>query len=377
MTTSFVHQQVEIVEYADLLQIDRHLQFPASAFGVNGLGVIAVRGIPEYVERRRRLLPLAWQFAQLDGATQAKYEDPKSYFQFGWSCGREKLQGRPDYSKGSYYNNPLHDCITEDPAIISAYPAFASPNIWPTEEMPELEMAFKALGQLVVEVGVLVARHCDHYVNSQVPAYADDTLQRVVRDSKCCKARLLHYYSHSHQRGSKEMTATVAADDGDSAFSSWCGWHNDHGALTGLCPALLLNEDSGQVAGKDCIDPEAGLYVRNRQSALIKVMIPDDCLAFQIGETAQILSGGFLQATPHAVRAASSSTSRISRETFAVFMEPEYSYPMRQPTGIDPFDAQSQEAAANLPKGVPPIAARWNPLQSFGEFTEATLAAYH
>ena len=131
------------------------------------------------------------------------------------------------------------------------------------------------------------------------------------------------------------------------------------------------------MAGKDCIDPEAGLYARNRQSELIKVSIPEDCLAFQIGETAQILSGGVLQATPHAVRAASGSTSRISRETFAVFMEPEYSYPMRQPAGIDPLDAQSQDAAARLPAGVPPIAVRWNPQQTFGEYTAETLGAYH
>jgi hypothetical protein len=149
------------------------------------------------------------------------------------------LQGRPDYSKGSYYNNPLHDCITDDPAIISAYPAFASPNIWPTDEMPELEPAFKALGQLVAQVGVLVARQCDYHVHSKIPAYADDTLQRIVRDSKCCKARLLHYYSTVHKRGSKETTTTEAADD-DSTFSSWCGWHNDHGALTGKFARLVF-----------------------------------------------------------------------------------------------------------------------------------------
>jgi hypothetical protein len=36
----------------------------------------------------------------------------------------------------------------------------------------------------------------------------------------------------------------------------------------------------------------AGLYIRNRKSELIKINIPSDCIAFQIGETAQIMSGG-------------------------------------------------------------------------------------
>lgn len=38
-----------------------------------------------------------------------------------------------------------------------------------------------------------------------------------------------------------------------------------------------------------------GLYIRNRRSELIKVAIPSDHIAFQIGETAQVQSGGILQ----------------------------------------------------------------------------------
>jgi len=58
---------------------------------------------------------------------------------------------------------------------------------------------------------------------------------------------------------------------------------------------------------------------------LTKVPIPADCLAFQIGETAQIHSGGLMQATPHCVRGAQGKAAEgISRETFAVFMEPQW-----------------------------------------------------
>ena len=56
-----------------------------------------------------------------------------------------------------------------------------------------------------------------------------------------------------------------------------------------------------------------GLYIRTRKSELIKVNIPSDCLAFQIGETAQIHSGGILQATPHSVKGESFKTNENSR----------------------------------------------------------------
>ena len=164
------------------------------------------------------------------------------------------------------------------------------------------------------------------------------TLQRIVRESKCCKARLLHYYSNtntlpivqdptttttvvSSSSSNNDDSSNVNSSTDDDLFSNWCGWHNDHGMLTGLTSSLLLHEDNGHaVVDSQYIDPEAGLYIRNRRGELVKVSIPVDCLAFQIGETAQILSGGLLQATPHAVRA--SKVANVSRETFAVFMEP-------------------------------------------------------
>ena len=111
--------------------------------------------------------------------------------------------------------------------------------------------------------------------------------------------------------------SSAASSNEEDIFSSWCGWHNDHGSLTGLVSAMYLDDSGSAVANSD---PDAGLYIRSRSSELIKVGIPEDHIAFQIGETAQIHSGGILQATPHAVRG--TSIPGISRETFAVFMEP-------------------------------------------------------
>lgn len=132
----------------------------------------------------------------------------------GWSLGRESLEnGLPDTNKGSYYANPLaddlldpqpHDVLrpwehplvplahthtahdlgdlssskgssgssssggdaagltaSELVALREQYPGYYRPNMWPREELPRLEPAFKELGRLVCAVGCLLAQHCD------------------------------------------------------------------------------------------------------------------------------------------------------------------------------------------------------------------------
>lgn len=71
---------------------------------------------------------------------------------------------------------------------------------------------------------------------------------------------------------------------------------------------------------------QSGLYIRSRGGELTKVSIPVDCLAFQTGQALELATGGRLRATPHCVRVgAIKDTSLISRETFALFMQPETS----------------------------------------------------
>lgn len=70
--------------------------------------------------------------------------------------------------------------------------------------------------------------------------------------------------------------------------------------------------------------PNSGLYIRTRGDDLTKVSIPPDCLAFQTGEALELATAGSLRATPHCVRVgASPGMEGVSRETFAVFMQPD------------------------------------------------------
>lgn len=73
--------------------------------------------------------------------------------------------------QGSFYANPVCDDplpVHEPEAqeLRCEHPAYFTPNIWPSE-VPGFENAFKALGRLIVEVGMMLARHCDRYVMGQ------------------------------------------------------------------------------------------------------------------------------------------------------------------------------------------------------------------
>jgi hypothetical protein len=162
-----------------------------------------------------------------------------------------------DLSKGSYYANPQYDHPVDDEALIAKYSPFIHPNIWPTDDLPELEAAFKELGQIIVNVGILVAKACDRYVHSKCSTYPSTKMQDIITNSLCCKGRLLHFFPKQEETagavtGEEEDEKGTNVDD----FSSWCGWHNDHSSLTGLTPAMYMDENGNVVPNND---PTAGL----------------------------------------------------------------------------------------------------------------------
>ncbi|RLN91763.1 hypothetical protein BBJ28_00005298 [Nothophytophthora sp. Chile5] len=183
----------------------------------------------------------------------------------------------------------------------------------------------------------------------------------------CMYCRLLHYYSLSEEQIAAQREAATLEDS-----FAWCGWHNDHGALTGLVQAMFTDSAGATVPNPD---PAAGLYVKNRRGQILKANIPPGHLVYQIGESSQILSGGELQATPHAVRGP--QVTGVNRETLAVFMQPLPEEPMAVPTGEGAKDPQEAGKTENLPKGVPPLLSRWNNDMNYDEFTQATFKAYY
>ena len=360
-------RRIVTIPYQDLLQFDssninnQMLEKIGEAFGSGAdcLGILAVTDVPGLSEKRERLLPLARRLAVSDNLDV--YEHPESLFQVGWSHGREIFAGRPDVAKGSFYANPVEDNLAQlrqvTPSMARENPAFFAPNVWPTTCMPELEPAFKELGHLVVAVGQLLTKPCDAYVKFRCPGYQHDKLSSVLDKSKCHKGRLLHYFARD-----VPLLDHTTTDDG------WCGWHNDHSSLTGLVPGMFLDEKGHQVTCSD-----AGLSIQSRHGSVISVELPPNSLGFQIGEAAQIHTGGILQATPHAVR--STQVPGVTRESFVVFLEPEYDDAMELPIGRHVADVQ--DSSIPLPSSVRLLHHRWCHGQSFGEFSNATISAFH
>jgi len=72
-----------------------------------------------------KCLKLCWIPQALPSGVKERCEDPLSRYNFGWSHGKETLAGgRPDVNKGSFYANPLHNSVTDDPKLIAAFPTY-------------------------------------------------------------------------------------------------------------------------------------------------------------------------------------------------------------------------------------------------------------
>ena len=71
-----------------------------------------------------------------------------------------------------------------------------------------------------------------------------------------------------------------------------------------------------------CPTPESGLVVRTHGGDVVPIHSRPDQLLFQSGRTLQLLSGGIIKATQHAVLAPKHAQHGVTRNTFAVFCQP-------------------------------------------------------
>jgi len=74
------------IDFAELCDNSNDLsQAIEEAFGVNGLGLVTIKNVPNYTTLRRAVLPLAARLAQLTQEQKTALEDPLSSYNFGWS----------------------------------------------------------------------------------------------------------------------------------------------------------------------------------------------------------------------------------------------------------------------------------------------------
>lgn len=121
-----------------------------------------------------------------------------------------------DNGKGSFYANPLKDHFEFESSSDKT-----QHNVWPRAEIPELEEAFKELGQIHYDAGLQMVKHLDKFVEKRIESYPKSHLMNHLSEDSTV-GRLLFYYP---------------AEDGQDA--NWCGWHNDHSCITCLSSAIF------------------------------------------------------------------------------------------------------------------------------------------
>jgi isopenicillin N synthase-like dioxygenase len=168
---------------------------------------------------------------------------------------------------------------------------------------------------------------------------------------------------------------------------------------------MYINHMTGEQI-VSCPDSNAGLYVIDRRNKnnnhqtnerILKVDIPYDCCAIQIGECVQIITGGVLCATPHCVRGCTTNnndtTSNIARISLPCFIDTHPSFPLVPPMGISRQQVLMADSFCH--NKVPPLALRWktnatnhnndttttdnnnNEPMTFGEFLHETFHMYY
>lgn len=324
-----------------------------------------------------------------------------------------------------------------DPGFVGSSAARGGQGNAPTTP---LRRDLDAVGSLLVHVAALVARAMDA---AAARAGGDrgprgrrpgpGPLESCVVRSGAAKVRLIHYYSRA-EGGSAASTPAAAADSygcGGSArrdlaaLADWQGWHFDYGLLTALCgPAYYCRrEGSDSDAHDDVTDAVArsgaasagcGLVVLRpsptsddsgcSRPVPVTVHVPADCVAVQVGEAAQILTGGAAAATAHCVvrPRCQWGLDDVSRSVCVAFLQPpcdermepatstsaSESAPPQQPAhaaaerGAD-SDAESavlraSAAACGALAGLlPPLSTRWTPGATFADFSKAVTQAYY
>lgn len=337
------------------------------ALGPRGVGLVAIRNVPDFVSIKQSFLPTAHKLVHLptEYLESDELTDAASLYNAGWSHGKEKLGDKPDTAKGSFYYNPVID-LPGTPEERIKYPYSYPANKWPSDEkIPGFRDHAKRMGLVLKDATVELAKHIDHLASIRCPDYPTQFLYQKMKNTDKVKARLLYYFPLLLRQETQEDATAAPLED------SWIGWHNDSGFLTALGGDLYVNHQTGEIV--DCPDPAAGLYVSDRNQQARKIDLPADCMAVQIGECTQIVTGGAVRATPHCVRGA--LASNIARISLPCFVDTAPFQALAVPASAS--RQQVLDAASNSDK-VPPLGLRWTGNDmTFGDFLQKTFTMYY
>lgn len=118
---------------------------------------------------------------------------------------------------------------------------------------------------------------------NQMPQASDDANVTAAAQGSLPISCICGQQAGQSHEGSLSQAASDALTSAQPVLDlpdhEWCGWHTDFCSLTGLTAAMYWQDGREVVAP----DPEVGLYVRARNGEVVKVLIPEEDIAFQVG----------------------------------------------------------------------------------------------
>ncbi|BAT10269.1 uncharacterized protein [Oryza sativa Japonica Group] len=421
----------------------RLLTTVATSLGRGGSGLLAITNVPLAAALRRRLLPLARRLAVMDHPSRSQLLKKHG---LGSDVPLKKLDRRvSSFARLLRHSGEFQllesmkeiESIKNDPDYLEKAldgVVIGEPMGDGTEKLGEL---VEELGLCMMELGILVARACDTVTGG-------NQLEKSITDFGTAKARLIHYHSEldniiiknssskrkvpinkiakatayescSRRSASSQgscirsecaMTDTLKDSNDKSIHGQgsvvsltnlWQEWHYDYGVLTVLTAPLFLCSTMGEDCSinKECSPPDEHTYLQlfNRRK-VFSVRCSPESFIVQVGETADILSGGKLRSTLHAVSRPYGSTN-ISRETFVVFLQPSWDKKLPysghcfagddEPSegddstfsdGSDMFSSE-HTLMQDILKKIPPLSSRVKEGMTFAEFSRQTTKQYY
>ena len=262
---------IRTVDLADLAHHDAAVRREATdniliGFGENGVVFLANHGVDFALRDRvyRRFVELT------DRAREEKEPLRRAdlWSQRGWTTGGED---DPEESYRACPSSTDRFCKIE-------YPEIFADNVWPDGD-EDFARDYRALGQQIHEAGLSLLQGVSMALGLPM---------------RCFDPRV---------EGAAHVLRLVRDESGGEE-------HTDFSLLTLRPGPLYLGPDGSPC---DAPDEAAGLYVRSHGGDPVQVRAPEGCIVAQVGEPLEILTGGSVPATPHAVTAPTTDGStRVS-----------------------------------------------------------------
>ncbi|CAK9136182.1 unnamed protein product [Ilex paraguariensis] len=396
--------------------------------GPTGPGLLAITGVPNASNLRRKLLPLARKLALLSNEDRKRVlkehslgsDVPLKNLDRSVSSFAMQLKyvqaAKCTEGKGSHVGVDSHNMQQVSPDAEKL-------GEMQDSEFRDLRNTFKELGFCMIEVGLGLARICDRVIGGR-------EIEQSLLESCTAKGRLIHYHSPldnfimketTRKRGSTKVWPNGSTEaersmrneqsnfkeSGSKSCGSrsnlWQQWHYDYGIFTVLtAPMFILPCHPQTSRTKDspcdqiCPYPGGSTYLQifdPNKNIVLTVKASPECFIVQVGESADILSKGKLRSTLHCV-CRHENLENLSRETFVVFLQPAWSktlslsdHPIEhfpsscQHSGVWTKETESAEKelgkTIDIHKIVPSLSSRLKDEMTFAEFSRETTRQYY